>query len=405
MTQYETIWRKNMSLLTIKEVMEILNISRSTVYRMIKKGTLNPIRPTGKGGKILIREKDVKDLITSENIPNKKYKVISLFSGAGGMDLGFEGGFNFLGRYYHKNNFEVVYAVDINPHAVRTYNSNLNKVCALDDVTKIDVRSLPDADVVIGGFPCQDFSVAGKRGGIKVHRGKLYKSMVRVVEEKKPLVFVAENVRGLLSANRGLAIDVITKDFASASVGYRINMRVLNAADYGVPQRRERVIFVGVRKDIELAYEYPPKTNCAPLLTKELGLSPWITAQDALKDLESQERLLLLPNNGYSKAKKNKGQGNNRINPNRPSPTIRSEHHGNIEFHYKLDRRLSVREAARLQSFPDDFIFEASTSQAYKLVGNAVPPVLAWHIAKSVEDFLSKAIRENQVSIASVETN
>ncbi len=387
-----------MLFLTVKEVMETLNISRSTVYRMIKKGTINPIRPTGKGGKILIREKDIKNLIVNaESVPDKKYRVISLFSGAGGMDLGFEGGFDFLGKHYHKNNFEVVYAVDINPHAVKTYNSNLNRVCEVGDVTKIDVSSLPDADVVIGGFPCQDFSVAGKRGGIKVHRGKLYKSMVKVVEEKKPLVFVAENVRGLLSANRGLAIDVITKDFASASVGYRINMRVLNAADYGVPQRRERVIFIGVRKDIDLAYEYPEKTNCAPLLAEELGLKPWITAQDALRDLEATEKLLSLPNNGYSKAKKNKGQGNNRIDPDKPSPTIRSEHHGNIEFHYKLDRRLSVREAARLQSFPDDFVFEASTSMAYKLVGNAVPPVLAWHIARSVERFLSKIAQENKV--------
>lgn len=380
-------------LLTIKEVMETLNVSRSTVYRMIKKGTLNPVRLTGKGGKILIRKKDIDDLITekSESFHSgKKYRVISLFSGAGGMDLGFEGGFNFLGKYYQKNNFKIVYAVDIESHAVKTYNSNLEPVCRIGDVTKIDPKSLPDAEVVIGGFPCQDFSVAGKRGGIKVHRGKLYKSMVKVVEEKKPLVFVAENVRGLLSANRGIAIDVITRDFANASVGYRINMRVLNAADYGVPQRRERVIFVGVRKDIDLAYEYPSKTHYAPLLAEEFGGKKWITAQEALIDLEAYEKLSSLPNCEYSKAKKNNGQGNTRIDPNKPSPTIRSEHHGNIEFHYKLDRRLSVREAARLQSFPDNFVFEASMSTAYKLVGNAVPPVLAWHIAKSIEKFLSK---------------
>jgi len=321
------------------------------------------------------------------------YRVLSLFSGAGGLDLGFHGGFEFLGTRYEEHKFEIVAAYDNDEKAVDTYNRNIKPVCELKDVTTLRREELPNnIHVVIGGFPCQDFSVAGKRQGITVHRGKLYQALVKIVEWTNPVVFVAENVKGLLSANKGLAIRVITEDFSKAGVGYKIHMSVLNAANFGVPQIRERVFIVGVRNDIPTSFSFPSPTHDRPERAKWLGLKPWITAKEALADLEEPEELLKLPNHEYSKAKKNKGQGNAPISPDKPAPTIRAEHHGNIEFHYSLPRRLSVREAARLQSFPDWFVFCGSMSHSYKLVGNAVPPVLAWHLARSVELLLDQAL-------------
>ncbi len=319
-----------------------------------------------------------------------RWTALSLFAGAGGLDLGFRGGFAFLRRSYPRTGFRITKAYDINPKAVETYNSNLEPVCEVRDAMTLNLDELPKVDVVLGGFPCQDFSVAGKRRGISVHRGSLYKALVLAVEAVRPKIFLAENVKGLLTANGGLAVQVITKDFANAGPGYRVYMGLLNAADFGVPQRRERVFIVGVRKDLEGEFRFPRPTHAPPTLADGVDLLPWVTAKDALADLEEEERLKSMPNWEWSKAKKNRGQGNDPIKADQPSPTIRAEHHGNIEFHYRLSRRLSVREAARLQSFPDDFIFQASMSEAYKLVGNAVPPVLAWHLAVAVRDFLDK---------------
>jgi DNA (cytosine-5)-methyltransferase 1 len=322
----------------------------------------------------------------------KRWKVLSMFAGAGGLDLGFRGDFTFLGRRYPRTAFDIVKAYDINPRAVETYNANLEPVCEVKDVTQISPAELPAVDIVLGGFPCQDFSVAGKRQGISVHRGNLYKAMVLAVEAVRPKVFVAENVKGLLTANGGLAKEVITGDFANAGPGYKIHMALLNAADFGVPQRRERVFIVGVRNDIDGDFSFPRPTHAPPSIADGVALLPWVTAKDALADLEDEERLRSLPNWEWSRARKNKGQGNRPIRPKELAPTIRAEHHGNIEFHYSLPRRLSVREAARLQSFPDDFVFHAPMSEAYKLVGNAVPPVLAWHLAMALQDFLGRGV-------------
>ncbi len=315
-----------------------------------------------------------------------------MFAGAGGLDLGFRGDFTFLGRRYERTAFDIVKAYDINPRAVETYNANLEPVCEVKDVTQIDPSELPKVDVVLGGFPCQDFSFAGKRQGISVHRGNLYKAMVAAVEAIRPKVFVAENVRGLLTANGGLAKEVITKDFASAGPGYKIHMALLNAADFGVPQRRERVFIVGVRADIGEDFTFPGPTHAPPSIADGVALLPWVTAKRALADLEDEDKLRSMPNWEWSKAKRNSGQGNRPVRADEPSPTIRAEHHGNIEFHYSLPRRLSVREAARLQSFPDDFVFVAPMSEAYKLVGNAVPPALAWHLARALQDFLERGV-------------
>ncbi|MGN1060540.1 MAG: DNA cytosine methyltransferase [Candidatus Coproplasma sp.] len=328
----------------------------------------------------------------------QEFKVVSLFSGCGGLDLGIEGGFTYLGQYYPKNPFKIVWANDINEKATQTQKlnfKNINVVCY--DITKIlevnDNKQLtlfdkefvlpPCADVVTGGFPCQDFSLAGKRQGLRVQRGKLYQSMAKVIDLLKPKVFLAENVKGLLTWENGLAIDTIVSDFSK--LGYKVSYKLFNTADYGVPQTRERVIIVGIRSDLNSDIDWPKPTHSSCDST----LKPWLTIKDAIGDLEDDNKHNSLPNSGYSKAKLFKGkQGNTITKADRPAPTMRAEHHGNIEFHYSLPRRLSAREAARIQTFPDDFVFVKSTSDAYRQIGNAVAPVFAWHLAQTLKTIL-----------------
>jgi DNA (cytosine-5)-methyltransferase 1 len=319
------------------------------------------------------------------------YRVLSLFSGAGGMDLGFTGGFTYLGQHYERLPFQIVRAYDVDPRAVATYNANLDPVCQVADVTTLELGELPRGiDVVLGGFPCQDFSFTGKRQGLTVHRGRLYLAMVRVIEALTPKVFVAENVKGLLSANGGLAKEIITNDFANAGPGYRIYTRVLDAADYGVPQRRERVFIVGVRKDLKGEFRFPEPTHHKLGGGPLIALPKWRSVKEALEDLEDPEAHAKLPNAEWVMSGPSlRWKRDHPLDPNTPSKTILAEH---VLFHYKLGRRLSVRESARLQGFPDTFTFLApSVSSGYRLVGNAIPPVLAWHIARSVAKFLTES--------------
>jgi len=177
-----------------------------------------------------------------------------------------------------------------------------------------------------------------------------------------------------------LAVETIKADFAK--IGYRVDHKLLNTADFGVPETRERVIIVGVREDVPADYEWPAPTHSKGGAN---GLKPWVTLKKALGDLEDDDKHFAMPNSGYSKAKRFPGtQGNSITNPDKPGPTMRAEHHGNIEFHYNGHRRLSAREAARIQSFPDNFVFFKSTTDAYRQVGNAVAPVFGWHLAQGV---------------------
>ncbi len=332
------------------------------------------------------------------------YKVVSLFSGCGGLDLGIVGDFSYLGKYYEKNPFDIIWANDINERATQTQRlnfPNVNVVCG--DITKIvdaeeeeqlsfyPQSKIPSADVVVGGFPCQDFSLAGKRRGLTVQRGNLYLSMAKVIETIKPKVFLAENVKGLISWEDGLAIRTIVDDFEK--LGYKVEYKLFNMADYGVPQTRERVIIIGIRDDVDCNFEWIKPTHSS----SDKELMPWLTIKDAIFDLEDDEKHRRLPNYGYSKAKFLPGkQGNTITKADKPAPTMRAEHHGNIEFHYSLPRRLSAREAARIQTFPDDFVFYKSVTDAYRQIGNAVAPVFAWHLAQMLRDILDKSKGEQQ---------
>lgn len=308
-------------------------------------------------------------------VPEGKFSVVSMFSGCGGMDLGFHGGFTALNHSYELLPFEVIWANEHNVAACRTYRKNLGIEIKCEDVwTALD--SMPEqADVLIGGFPCQDVSVNGKREGINGKRTGLYRAMIEGVKRVKPKVFVAENVKGLLMKDDGASIRQVASDFEK--LGYRVSYELLDAANFGVPQTRERVIIIGV-SDRDRGFKHPK-----PILSKE----SWITAKMALQDLEPLEETLEI-NHIWSRANKSAEQGNRKLVPNRPGYTIRAECHGNIQYHYSLKRRISMREAARIQSFPDSFIFEAKLRETERQIGNAVPPVLAWHVARAVEQYL-----------------
>jgi len=303
---------------------------------------------------------------------HKTYRVVSLFSGCGGMDLGFVGGFQFGGRRYGPLPFRIVWANDINENAARTYRANL-----MHDIRAGDVGGLLDtmpksADVAIGGFPCQDVSINGARQGADGKRTVLYRHMIDAIERTKPRVFVAENVKGLLQSHGRPFFERMLSDFEAT--GYRVSHRLYLAADYGVPQMRERLFIVGVRGKRDFAHPIP--------------LGEHMTSRDALADLEGE------PENAstghiWSKAARSPEQGDRRLKADRPATTIRAEHHGNVQWHYGLDRRISLREAARLQSFPDEFEFCGGMREMERQIGNAVPPVLAWHIAKAVRDCLA----------------
>lgn len=189
---------------------------------------------------------------------NRNYNIVSLFSGVGGMDLGFIGNFNFLNQYYSSNPFTIKFSNDIFKQAAQAYESNFKQKVHLEDISELDLNILPkdDIDVVLGGFPCQTFSYAGKRKGLSDPRGQLYLQMIRVINHCKPKLFVAENVDGIRNSRKNKdgenvntsALDVILSDFDKA--GYNVQYHVLNAADYGVPQTRRRVIILGIRKDL-----------------------------------------------------------------------------------------------------------------------------------------------------------
>lgn len=291
------------------------------------------------------------------------------------MDLGFLGGFEIFGQRYERRDVEIVWANELNPAACRTYKANFDHPIVCGDIWQ-HLDDLPNSvDVLIGGFPCQDISINGKGAGVAGARSGLYRAMVEAVRVTKPRAFVAENVKGLLMRHNADSLAQIYRDFEA--LGYEVTHSLYNAADYGVPQSRERVFIVGMAKD-EPAF-VPPRPDRES--------EQWRTARDAIHDLaqmpydESTSHI-------WSAARKSSEQGNRSLKADRPGYTIRAECHGNIQFHYEEPRRISMREAARIQSFPDSFVFESKLRETERQVGNAVPPILAWHVAGALLESL-----------------
>lgn len=309
-------------------------------------------------------------------------KVVSLFSGAGGLDLGFI-----------KAGHEIVWANDNFPDAVKTYRKNIGDHIVCEDISKIPSDQIPNHDILIGGFPCQGFSVANSKRGENDERNKLYLELLRVLVDKQPKFFLAENVKGILSLMKGAIFEMIISDFENA--GYKIKYKVLNAANYGVPQKRERVIILGVRNDIQFDLEHPEPTHSesSSLFNDKKN---WVSIGEALKNIPEPEEEHSLLNHTYSKFKLkfNGYLGNRAIDPTKPAPTVTArgdEKGGVVVLHHPNNhRRMSVRELALTQSFPIDYVFEGNNSSAYRQIGNAVPPLLAFAIASIFPKELKK---------------
>ena len=461
---YNKLWKllidKNMSKTDLRTK---IKISTSTLAKLGKNEFVSTDVLTKICKALNCTISDIMDLERDENEVFKvndfsnKYKVVSLFSGAGGMDLGFI-----------QAGFDVVWANDIFPEAIETYRKNIGKHIVFGDIRHIPSSEIPDnPDVVLGGFPCQGFSIANIKRNMKDERNFLYKELLRVVKDKRPKIFIGENVKGLLSMQGGKVIEMIKRDFEE--IGYDVSYTLVNASDYGVPQNRERVIIYGNRIGLDTELKIK-KTNDAKCVSDVIGFlsNIWITnnpievegkkvynhiaatnvhdqfwgrknppkqeeicdylrywrAKAGLstkkideifgyahtaghwfrKDNNSgsipkpddwwQLKKILNFDDKYDKQvtelelKDIQFEQSLRItNWTTPSDTITAT---SPEIHVNKKRRLSVRECAIIQTFPDDFIFEGSLNSMYKQIGNAVPPLLANKIALFVKKELEK---------------
>lgn len=323
-------------------------------------------------------------------------KVASFFSGAGGMDLGFE-----------RAGFEVVYANEIDKKIVPTYNHNHSISIDCRDIQKVQLNEIPDVDGFIGGPPCQSWSAAGKQRGIEDPRGQLFVEYIRLIDGKKPIFFVCENVPGILFKKNEEAFNFFLQGFKEA--GYKLTYKKMNAKDYGSAQDRERVIIIGIRSDLDIEPNLNIKKNDT------------LCFRDAIGDLENSAVIgnnnkhrtdLLVLNHEYAeggfssiymsrnrvrawdeKAFTVQASGRQcQLHPSAP----KMEKVGKDKFRFAQGyedkyRRLTIRECARLQGFPDDFEFLYDNLEyGYKMVGNAVPVSLAEAVAKHIKYLLNK---------------
>lgn len=325
---------------------------------------------------------------------NKKepvYPIVSYFCGCGGLDLGFRGDFRYHGEDYKKLPFDIQAAFDNEPRCIKTYNDFFGEgKASVQDVTSLDVTKVPAAEVLIGGFPCQEFSSCGPLGGLESERGRLYQTLITYMNQHHPKVVVGENVINLERMEKGAVLETIKTDLAAA--GYHVDVWKMFAPDYGVPQRRTRLIFMCVRNDIYSNFGAPKMP--VPKFKDNYRSIEW-----AIGDLEKITDNSV-PNQdeyfGASRAKKGNGQGDESCKKDKPAYTIRANPKSRVQFHYSLDRRLTVRECARIQTFPDNFAFSFSKTVSISQIGNAVPPMLAYTVAESVAQFLNTMKGEAQ---------
>lgn len=398
----------NSELLTVSQTAQYLQLSEKTVRRLINNGCLKASKLGNRSWRI--QSCDIEEYVTSNaNIlttpPTPKAsapRLISLFSGCGGLDMGFK-----------KAGFNIVWANDFDSDAQAVYSLNLGEIDKRD-IHTVKEDEIPDGDILTAGFPCQPFSNAGSRKGVHDSRGMLYKECLRIIGKKMPKVVVFENVKGLLSTKyidgRNLA-DVIEEDLSTMNgIGYNVVHRLVNASDYCVPQNRQRVLFVGVRKDLNITFAFPdkkPKTNLT--IGNILNIPndvknnvDWALSPQALEMIE------YIPEGGSWKDvpyehlaprfKKIRDDMKKYHSPNFYRRFSRNEICGTITasaqpencgiIHPTENRRYTVREVARIQTFPDDFEFITDTPKnivaMYKVIGNAVPVELAHVIASEI---------------------
>ena len=334
-----------------------------------------------------------------------KLTITSLFAGAGGLDLGFE-----------RAGFRTIWANEFDGHIWQTYEENFSET-TLDkrSITDIPVNEIPDADGIIGGPPCQSWSNAGKGRGLKDKRGQLFRTYIEIIKVKQPKFFLCENVAGIVSTRHIDSFIEFLRDFESA--GYAVSWKLIDANSYDVPQSRKRVIIVGYRKDLGKQFQFPDPQGKYPTLRDAIGdLAEAIPAKEHNHPNEALE----MPNHEYfvGKFSSRYMQANRVRSWDEPSYTIVATANS-APIHPKVPkmvkvakqdfifdpkyeaecRRLSIRECARVQTFPDDFVFRyKNLVHGYKMVGNAVPVRLAEIIAKQIYDDLSSVKSDSALS-------
>ena len=321
---------------------------------------------------------------------DRRLKIASLFCGCGGRDVGMEGGFDYLGTHYAPTGMKIVYANDIEKSACDIFEKNFGLRPDNRDIREVKSDELPDFDILTGGFPCQSFSIVAQnppRLGIKDARGKLFFEMCRILKERQPQCFVAENVKGLLTVNNHQTFPLILREFEHS--GYDVKWQVMHAVEYGIPQKRERVIIVGFRKDLHANFTFPipvtPMDNQYVPLKKVL--------QDDFDDKYwfSQKAVDGMMRN---RAPMNKGRAQdidkpcNTVGAHLAKVSLNST--DPVLYENGRYRRFTPREVARIQSFPDSFKLIGGDGAQYRALGNAIPPVLFWYVAKAIRKTLAE---------------
>lgn len=325
----------------------------------------------------------------------EQLSVVSLFAGAGGLDTGLEmAGFN------------IVWANEYDGDACETYSANHKRTYVeRGDVRKVD--SFPKAEMVVGGYPCQGFSLAGNRL-ITDDRNYLYKEFIRCLRQSDPKFFIAENVKGLMTLNGGKILEAMIQEYRDE--GYIVDAYLVNAKDYGVPQDRERVFIIGVRSDIDFTYKLPKSTHGG------WNLEPYVTLEDAIVHLKSSE-IGEYDQSGFSSRylSRNRKRGWGEVSFTIQASGRHAPMHPSGEAMVKLGqdewilpettehRKLSYVECALIQTFPPNYIWKGNLSSIYKQVGNAVPCLLAKVIAKPVADFLKGELKQSGSNIKSIQ--
>ncbi|MBP9478693.1 MAG: DNA cytosine methyltransferase [Sebaldella sp.] len=313
----------------------------------------------------------------------RKFNLVSLFSGAGGLDIGFE-----------KSGFKTIWANDIDKDACETHRkwSKAEVVCM--DITKIDFNSIPNADIITGGFPCQGFSLAGPRK-IDDKRNILYRYFVKLVEEKQPLAFVAENVKGILTLGDGTIIEAIIEDFSGK--GYKVYPNLVNAADYGVPQDRWRVILIGFRKDLLInEYKFPEKQDRKVTLATALKDFSEPNQKDICKEAFSSRFMSRNRKRNWNNVSYTIPAMAKQIALHPSSPDMIKVGEDEWKFGNGITRRFSWQEAAAIQTFPKNMEFYGNLNSKYKQIGNAVPVKLGKVIAKDLYGELINALDKKE---------
>ena len=311
----------------------------------------------------------------------KKYTHVSLFSGAGGLDIGFENA-----------GFKTIWANDFDHDACETHKLWSSAKVVEGDIGKVDFSTIPDSDIISGGFPCQGFSLAGPRK-IDDSRNSLYRYFVELVRQKQPKVFVAENVKGLLTLGDGKIAEAIISDFSEK--GYDVTISLVNAADYGVPQDRQRVIIVGVKKEYGKKFVMPQPNDKKVTLKEAIGGMPEPKPDEVCDAPYSSRYMSRNRKRGWDEQAFTVPAMAKQVTLWPGSPDMTKVDTDEWKFGKGKTRRLSYKEAAAIQTFPEGMTFCGDLTSKYKQIGNAVPVKLAETVAREVYKIIREIEKEN----------